>query len=170
MAAVSICSYLGAKTIKSLTFSIVSPSICHEGMGPHAMILVFWMLRFKPAFSLSSFTFIKRLFNSSLLSAIRVLSSAYLRLLKSPLTMSKRHGKQVGFGQIMWMQSKRNKTAEMVRWGRWEVQKIVSVTPVLHFYLYPYLLSYTFAVLSNRAGTQSLTPALFTLTCFDQRD
>ena len=38
-------------------------------MGPDAMILVFWMLSFKPTFSLSSFTFIKRLFNSSLLSA-----------------------------------------------------------------------------------------------------
>ena len=46
-----------------------------------AMTLVFWMLSFKPAFSLSSFTFIKRLFSSSLLSSIRVVSSAYLRLL-----------------------------------------------------------------------------------------
>ena len=46
-----------------------------------AMILVFWMLSFKPAISLSSFTFIKRLFSSSLLSAIRVVSSTYLRLL-----------------------------------------------------------------------------------------
>ena len=42
---------------------------------------IFWMLSFKPAFSLSSFTFIKRLFSSSSLSAIRVVSSAYLRLL-----------------------------------------------------------------------------------------
>ena len=50
-------------------------------MGPHDMILAFWMLTFKPAFSLSSFTFIKRLFSSSSLSAIRVVSSAYLRLL-----------------------------------------------------------------------------------------
>ena len=39
------------------------------------------MLSFRPAFSLSSFTFIKRLFSSSLLSAIRVVSSAYLRSL-----------------------------------------------------------------------------------------
>ena len=39
------------------------------------------MLSFKPTFSLSSFTFIKRLFSFSLLSAIRVVSSAYLRLL-----------------------------------------------------------------------------------------
>ena len=30
-----------------------------------SMILVFWMLSFKPTFSLSSFTFVKRLFNSS---------------------------------------------------------------------------------------------------------
>ena len=40
-------------------------------MGSDAMILVFWMLSFKPTFSFSSFTFINRLF-SSLLSAIRV--------------------------------------------------------------------------------------------------
>ena len=55
-------------------------SICHEVMRPDAMILVFWMLSFKPAFSLSSFTF-KRLFSSSSLSAMRVVSSEYLKLL-----------------------------------------------------------------------------------------
>ena len=66
--------------IKSVTVSIVSPSICHEVMGPDAMIFVFWMLSFKPTFSLS-FSFIKRLFTSSLLSAIRMVASAYLRLL-----------------------------------------------------------------------------------------
>ena len=38
------------------------------------------MLNFKPAFSLSSFTYIKRLFSSSTL-CLRVVSSAYLRLL-----------------------------------------------------------------------------------------
>ena len=69
---------LEPKKIQFLTVSIVSPSICHEVVGPDAMIFVFWMLRFKPAFSLSSFTFIKRLFSSSLLSAISVVSSAYL--------------------------------------------------------------------------------------------
>ena len=67
--------------IKSVTFSTVSPSISHEVMGLDAMILVSWMLHFKPTFSLSSFTFIKRLFSSSSLSAVRVVSSAYLRLL-----------------------------------------------------------------------------------------
>ena len=50
-------------------------------MGPDAIILVFWLLSFKPAFSLFSLTFIKRLFSSYLLSAIRVVSSAYLKLL-----------------------------------------------------------------------------------------
>ena len=50
-------------------------------MGPDAMIFVFWMLSFKPTFSLSTFTFIKRLLSSSSLSAIRVVSSAYLRIL-----------------------------------------------------------------------------------------
>ena len=39
------------------------------------------MLSFKPVFSLSSFSFIKKLFNSYSLSAIRVVSSAYQRLL-----------------------------------------------------------------------------------------
>ena len=67
--------------IKSVTVCIVSPSICHEVMGPDAMILVFWMLSFKPAFSLFSFIFIKRLFSSSLLSSIKMVSSVYLRLL-----------------------------------------------------------------------------------------
>ena len=43
--------------------------------------LSFWMLSFKPAFSTSYFTFIKRLFSSSSLSAIRVVSTAYLQLL-----------------------------------------------------------------------------------------
>ena len=71
---------LEPKKIKSVSVSIVSPSICHEVMGQDVMILVFWMLSFKPTFSLSSFTFINRLF-SSLLSVIRVVSSAYLRLL-----------------------------------------------------------------------------------------
>ena len=69
---------LEPKKIKSDT---VSPSISHEVMGPDAMILVFWMLCFKSTFSLSSSTFIKRLLSSSSLSPIKVVSSAYLRLL-----------------------------------------------------------------------------------------
>ena len=45
---------LDPKKIKSLTVSIVSPSIFREVMGPGAMILVFWMLSFKPTLLLSS--------------------------------------------------------------------------------------------------------------------
>ena len=70
---------LESKKIKSATVSTISVSIYHEVMGPDAMIIIFRMLNFKPTFSLSSFTFIKRLFSSSSLSAIRVVSSAYMR-------------------------------------------------------------------------------------------
>ena len=57
-------------------------SICFpwsDGTGCHC--LRFLNVEFKPTFSLSSLTFIRRLSSSSLLSAIRVVSSAYLRLL-----------------------------------------------------------------------------------------
>ena len=83
MAAVIICSDFGAlKNKVSHCFPIYFP--WSDGTGCHD--LSFWMLSFKPTFSLSSFTFIKRLFSSSLLSAIRVVSSAYLRLLIFLLT------------------------------------------------------------------------------------
>ena len=72
---------LEPKKIKSVTVSIVSPSIYHWVVGPDGMILVFSMLSFKPNFSFSSFTFIKRLFSSSSFYAIKVVSSAYLRIL-----------------------------------------------------------------------------------------
>ena len=71
---------LEPKKIMSVTVSIVSQSICCEVMGLDAMILVFWMLSFKPTFSLSYCTIIKRLFSSSLLSAIRMVSSVYLEV------------------------------------------------------------------------------------------
>ena len=66
------------KKIKSVTVFITSPSICHEVMGADARIFIFEC--FKPGFQFSSFTFIKRFFSSSSLSAIRVMSSAYMRL------------------------------------------------------------------------------------------
>ena len=71
---------LEPKKIKSATASAFSPTICHKVMGPDAMIF-YWMLSCKPVLSLSSFTLIKRLFGSSSFSGIRVVSSAYLRLL-----------------------------------------------------------------------------------------
>ena len=53
---------LESKKIKSVTVSIFSPSIFHEVTGLDAIIVIFWMLSFKPAFQLSTFTFIKRFF------------------------------------------------------------------------------------------------------------
>ena len=79
-AAVTICSDFGTQENK----------ICHcfhffpfyfpwsYGTGCHYLSFVMWS--FKPDFSLSSFSLLKRLFSSSSLSAIRVVSSAYLRL------------------------------------------------------------------------------------------
>ena len=80
MAAVTICSDFGAQKYKVWHCFQCFP-IYFEVMGPDAMMIVFWMLSFKPTFSFSSFTFIKRLFSSSSLSATRMVSSAYLRLL-----------------------------------------------------------------------------------------
>ena len=58
---------LEPKKMKSVTVSTFPSSIYHEVMGPDAMISVFWMLRFKPAFSLSFFTLIKRVFSSEVI-------------------------------------------------------------------------------------------------------
>ena len=80
MAAITICSDLGAQKNKvSHCFHCFSTYLpWSDGTRCHS---VFWMLSFKPVFSLSSFTLIKRLFSSSSLSAKRVVSSAYVRLL-----------------------------------------------------------------------------------------
>ena len=69
---------LEPRKIKSDAVSTVFPSICHEVMGPDAMILVFWMLSFKASFSLSSFTLIKRLFISRfILSDMSIATPAF---------------------------------------------------------------------------------------------
>ena len=77
MAAITICSDFGAPKNKVAhcfhCFPIYLPG--SNGTRCHDLFL------FKPTFSFSSFTFIKRLFSSSSLSAIRMVSSAYLRLL-----------------------------------------------------------------------------------------
>ena len=80
MAAFTIGSDFGGRENKNLfilpPFAVYLPwsdeTRCHD--------LSFWMLRFKPAFLLCSFTFIKRLFRSSSVSAIKVVTSSYLRL------------------------------------------------------------------------------------------
>ena len=80
MAAVTICTDFGAPQNKVChcfhCFPIYFP--WSDGTGWHD--LRFLNVSFKPTFSPSSFTFIKRLFSSSSLSDIRVVSSTYLRL------------------------------------------------------------------------------------------
>ena len=79
MATVTIRSDFGAQENKVLLFPLFPLLFCQEVMGLDAMILSFLNVEFKPAFSLSSFTLVKRLFSSSSLSAIRVVPSAYLK-------------------------------------------------------------------------------------------
>ena len=81
MAAVTVHSDFRAQENKVYHCFHFSPTICHEVMGLDTMIFIFWMLSFRPVFSLSSFTFIKRLFSSSSFSALRVVLSSYLKLL-----------------------------------------------------------------------------------------
>ena len=81
MAAVTICSDFGTPKSSLTLFPLFPHLFTMKWWDQIVMIFVFWMLSFKPTSSLSSFTFIKRLFSSSLLSAIRVVSSACLRLL-----------------------------------------------------------------------------------------
>ena len=79
MAAVTICSDFGAPKNKVShcfhCFPIYLP--WSDGTRCHDLSV----LNVELGLSLSSFTFIKRLFSISLLSAIRVVSSAYLRLM-----------------------------------------------------------------------------------------
>ena len=81
MAAVNIHSGFVSQENKTSHCFHFLPFICHEVLGPDAMTLVFWMLSFKPAFSLFSFTLIQRLFGSSSLYAIRVVSTLYLSII-----------------------------------------------------------------------------------------
>jgi len=88
MAAVTICSDFGAKKKKIHTYIyIYIYGLSLLPVFPHLFAtkwwdqMSFWMLSFKQTFSLSSFTFIKRLFSFSSISAIRVASSHFLRLL-----------------------------------------------------------------------------------------
>ena len=80
MSAFTICSDFGAQEYSLSLFSLV-PHLFAWSDGTRCRDLIylyFRMLSFKPAFLLSSFTFIKRFFSFSSLYAIRVVSSAYL--------------------------------------------------------------------------------------------
>ena len=81
MAAVTICSDFGAQKNKVChLFPLFLHLFAMKWWDWIPWSSFFWMLSFKPTFSLSSFTFIKRLFCSSV-SAIMVVPSACLRLL-----------------------------------------------------------------------------------------
>ena len=80
MAAVTICSDFGAQKNKVCYCFHCFPIYFPWSDGTRCHDLHFLNVEFKSTFSLSSFTFIKKLFSSSL-SDIRVVSSAYLRLL-----------------------------------------------------------------------------------------
>ena len=71
---------LEPKKINSVIVLTFLPSICHEVMGPDAMIFIFWMLSFKAAFSLSSFQFSSVQFSHSVMSdSLRPHESQYTR-------------------------------------------------------------------------------------------
>ena len=84
-----------------------------NGVGCHDLVLFFFfflIFSLKPDFSLSSFTLIKKFFSSSLLSAIRVVSSAYLRLLMFllPILIPACNSSSLTF-LMMWLVCKLNK-------------------------------------------------------------
>ena len=83
MAAVTFRSNFGAQEEEICHYFHLFPFYlsCSNGAGCHDHSFFFLVFSLKAALSLSSFTLIKRLFSSSLLSAITVVPSAYLRLL-----------------------------------------------------------------------------------------
>ena len=81
MAAITICSDFGAPKNKVSHCFYCFPIYFPWSDGTRCHDLRFLNVELEANFSLSSFTVIKRLFSSSSLSAIRVVSSAYLRLL-----------------------------------------------------------------------------------------
>ena len=81
MAAITICSDFGAQKNKVWHYFHCFPIYLPWSDGTRCYDLSFLNVRLKPTFSLSSFTFIMRIFSSSLFSAIKEMSFAYLRLL-----------------------------------------------------------------------------------------
>ena len=82
MTSVTVCSDFWAQENKICHCFHCFSIYLHKVMGPDVMILgfFFWMLSFNPAFPLSSFNFLKRISSYASLSAIMVVSSAYLEV------------------------------------------------------------------------------------------
>ena len=93
MAAVTICSDFGAQENKVWHYLQCSPSICHEVMWLNAIIFIFWMLSFKPVFSLSSFTFIKLVYSDQIrsdpsLSHVRLFATPWIAARQASLSIT----------------------------------------------------------------------------------
>ena len=81
MVEVTICSDFGVQENSLSLFPLFPHLFAMKWWDRMPPSLFFWMLSFKPAFTLSSFASIKWFFSFSSLSAIRVMSSAYMLLL-----------------------------------------------------------------------------------------
>ena len=137
-------------------------------MGPDAMIFVFWIVSFKPTFSLSSFTFIKRLFSSSSLSAIRVMSSAYLRLLIFlPAILIPAYASSSPAFLMMYSSYKLNKQGDNMQ--PWRLSKVQTLPRSLSciFCMFSGLRPLMFQQVSRSQlkAPVSLQPLLTALTC-----
>ena len=152
MAAVTICSDFGAPQNKVWhcfhCFSIYFP--WSDGTWCH--IFVFWMLSSKPTFSLSSFTFIKRLLSSSSLSAIRVVSSAYV---------SYWYFSWQSWFQLVLLPAPRSSWCSLHRswistpyWRTYRSFPIVHLSA--HFWLFPLAMFLEMKILSQRECTPSM--------------
>ena len=116
IAAVTICNDLRAQENKICHCLDFPPFICCEMVGLDVMILVFFMLNFKPYFLLSFLTLIRRLFTSSSFSAIRVVSAAYLRLLIFlPVILIPACGSYNPAFHMMYSAYKLNKQSDIVK-------------------------------------------------------
>ena len=112
---------LELKQMKYDTVSTFLPSICHVVMQPDAMLFAFLMLTFKPVFSLSSFTFMKRLLSFSSLSAIQfssVQSLSCVQLFATP-----------------WTAARQPSLSIINSWSLLKLMSIESVTPSNHLIL-----------------------------------
>ena len=130
MAAVTICSDFGAQENKICHCFPHFPFCLPWSDGTGAMIFILWMLGFKPALSLSSFIFIKKLFSSSSLSAIRVVSSAYLRLFLLAIFLPSCDSSSVTF-HTMYSTYKLNKQDDNIR-------PHLTPFPVLNWFIFPW--------------------------------
>ena len=124
MDAVTIYSNFGAQKTKSVTVSIVYPSICHEIMWLDAMILAFWMLSFKPAFSLSSFTFIQRLYGPLHFLPFSSVQFSSVQLLS-----------HVPLFAIPWIAARQASLSIAISWSLLKLMPIKLVMPFIHLIL-----------------------------------